>query len=205
MPPVNLPDHFRSTLIVTNANARLGFWSTSIDYKAQTPGSVTALDVASAIAGAWDAVFTTNITPGINVNTRISNANSAARVEAFELVPNGPAAASSPLADPVGIDTDPLPLEVACCVTKQTELRGRANRGRSYIGGLGKSSVVAGAQFNPSWVAGLADAMLAELLLGVSVDLTAVVVSQVPTDRATPIVNFRGNLSPDTQRRRGQR
>jgi len=92
---------------------------------------LTDLDDLLLLVGNW---ITTQLTTVLNVDSRVTSMKAQALssgdgiVKAIEL-------------DESGTTTEPMPNQVAVCLTKDTGHAGRSNRGRLYVWGVGSENL----------------------------------------------------------------
>lgn len=113
-------------------------WSVTMDFRRSLQtGGLSAQDVADRMVSQWQDLFATTVGTNTTIATYFDDATSLDEVQVYDLDPDpGP----DGLTAATGVDgeatVDPMPAEVAICITKRTATRGRAGRGRMYLGGL---------------------------------------------------------------------
>lgn len=178
-----------------------------MDFVATTLGD--AEDLAAEIEAAWSAFFTTEFVLGTDVEELFWSQTELNQITVYPLDSMVAPTITVPASGIGGTIATALPADVALVITKRTQTRGRAGRGRNYLGGLSTAIMQANSSlFIEDISPGLSDAWDSQFFVidnGTNV-YEQVVITQAtnPTGEANFVTSFSVDRNPDTQRRRGQ-
>lgn len=173
-----------------------------LNFEFAAPLTVAILeDLAEAAIAAWIASMTPELSENLDLNA----------VKATDLTTSS----SSSVVVPAPADTDGAaatnanPLNVACCISEQTPLRGRSYRGRYYQAGTPTDILADRGSITTAYQAALLGDFV-EFISSIeaAVDCVHVVLSRIQDGNplmsgiTTPISTYSLNVDLDSQRRR---